>query len=99
MLKGGGEETPAPGGGGGPCGSDDGLPGLWAPIFLVSSFKYLGRVLTMPDNYWPYFVVGLSKALRKWYRMSRILIQEGVDFNKFNTFYNSVVQAVLLFGS
>ena len=53
----------------------------------------------MPDNYWPYFVVGLSKALRKWYRMSRILIQEGVDFNKFNTFYNSVVQAVLLFGS
>ena len=42
------------------------------PLVLVSYFKYLGRVLTAPDDNCPVVVGDLMKARKRWVRMSRI---------------------------
>ena len=47
------------------------------PLTLVSSSKYIGRVLTALDNDWLVVVGNLSKARTKWPRLSRILVWEG----------------------
>ena len=49
------------------------------PLDAVLEFKYLGRVLTAPDDYCPEVVENLRKARRRWAWMLRILGQEGVD--------------------
>ena len=36
------------------------------PIALISSFKYLGRVLTVSDNYWTVVIANLRKTHHKW---------------------------------
>ena len=69
------------------------------PPTLVSSFKFLVRVLTALDDDWLAVVTNLMKAQRKWDRMSRILGREGADTRTSRTFYKVVVQAVLLFDS
>ena len=68
------------------------------PIAMVSLFKYPGRVLTASEDDWNTVVSNLSKAWRKWARMSRILGQEVSDAWKSGIFYKSVIQSTLLFG-
>ena len=70
-----------------------------APIELVSEFKYLGRILTEADDDWPAVVGNIRKARRSWGRLTRVLSREGADPKVSQTFYISVTQAVLLFGS
>ena len=36
---------------------------------MVSSFKYLGRVMTAGDNNWPAVVGNLVKARKSWWRL------------------------------
>ena len=44
---------------------------------MVTSFKYLGIVLSAADNEWPSVVKNLAKARMVWRRMSRIIVREG----------------------
>ena len=49
------------------------------PLAQVTSFKYLGRVLTAADANWTVVVSNLRKARRKWAQLTRVLGREGVD--------------------
>ena len=68
-----------------------------APIKNVTEFKYLGRVLTVGENYWPAVVVNLGKARRSWVWLSWVLGREGADPKVSWSFNTAVTQAVLLF--
>ena len=69
------------------------------PIHNVSTFRYLGRVLTAVDGDCLAVVGNLGKAWKSWWRLSRILSREGADPNVSGIFYKGVAQAVLLFGA
>ena len=69
------------------------------PLETVTSFKYLGRVLTAGDDDWLAVAGNLRKARESWTRMTRILGREGADPRISGLFFKVVVQAVLLFGS
>ena len=69
------------------------------PLETVTSFKYLGRVLTAGDDGWLAVAGNLRKARESWTRMTRILGREGADPRISGLFFKVVVQAVLLFGS
>ena len=62
----------------------------------VSSFTYLGRVMTAGDDDWPAAEGNLKKARRSWGRLSRILGREGATAGISGTFFKSVVQQVLI---
>ena len=63
---------------------------------MVTSFKYLGRVILAADDMTA-VVKNLSRARKVWSRMSRILSREGAAPRVFRLFFKAVVQAVLLF--
>ena len=67
------------------------------PLTLVTSFKYLGQVLTASDNDWTGVVDNLRKAQFNWDRMSRILVRGGGGARAYVNLYKSVVRSVLLF--
>ena len=68
------------------------------PIQNVSTFRYLGRVLTARDDDWLAVVGNLGKAQESWGGLSRILIRDGEDPKVSGFFYKAVAQAVFLFG-
>ena len=68
------------------------------PIQNVSTFRYLGRVLTAKDDDWILVVVNLRKAQNSWGPLSWIFSQEGADPKVSGNFYKAMAQAVLLFG-
>ena len=49
------------------------------PIATDPSFKYLGRIVLVLNDYWSAVVHNLSKARKKWAHLSRVLGSEGVD--------------------
>ena len=69
------------------------------PLEMVTSFRYLGRVILAADNDWPAVVRDLARARAVWKRMTRILSREGAEPRVSGFFFKSVVQAVLLFGA
>ena len=73
------------------------------PLKMVTSFKYLGRVLMAADNNWPAVVVNLWKERKIWAWLARILGREGASPRVSGMFFKAVVQAVVqavfLFGS
>ena len=81
------------------CNSERAFEVYRAPIESVTSFKYLGIILTATDNDWTAVVGKLGKAMRSWGRLSRVLGREGADPKVSQAFYIAVTQAVLLFGS
>ena len=48
-----------------------------SPLEMDTSFKYLGRLISATDNYWPEVVKNLTWARRVWSNMSHILSREG----------------------
>ena len=64
---------------------------------MVTSFQYLGRVISAADNDWPAVVRNLSQERVVWKSMTRILIREGAEPQVSRFFFKSFVQAVLLF--
>ena len=66
---------------------------------MVTSFQYLGRVISAADNDWRAVVSNLSRARLVWKRTARILSREGAEPRLSIFFFKAVVQAVLLFGS
>ena len=69
------------------------------PLEMVSTFKYLVRVMTAGDDDWPVVAGNLVKAWKSWGRLSRILSWEGTDKRVSGNFFKAVVQEVLLFGA
>ena len=65
---------------------------------MVTSFKYMGQVISAMDDDWPAVVINLARAKTVWSRMSRILSREGVTSWVSDLFFKFVVQAVLIFG-
>ena len=68
------------------------------PLETVSTFKYLGRVMTAGDDYWLAVAGNLVKARKIWGSLLRILSREGVDKRVSGNVFKAVMQAVLLFG-
>ena len=65
---------------------------------MVTSFKYLGRVISAADDAWPEVEKNLALARKVWSRMPRILSREGAVPRVYGLFFKAVVQAVLIFG-
>ena len=63
----------------------------------MTSFKYLGRVLTAGDGNWPSVAGNLRKDMKSWMRMTRILSREGSDLKVLGVFFKAVVKAVFFF--
>ena len=63
---------------------------------MVTSFKYLGRVLSAADDDWLVVVQNIVKAWMVWRRMSRILIREGEIPWVSGFFFKAVIQSMLL---
>ena len=69
------------------------------PLEAVTSFKYLGWVLTAADNDWPVIVGNLKKSRKSWAQLTSILVREGANPRVSGMFFKAVLQTVLLFGS
>ena len=69
------------------------------PLEMVTSFKYLGRVISAADDDWTAVAKNLARARKVLSRMSRILTREGAAPRVSGLFFKAVVQAVLLSGS
>ena len=53
------------------------LAGYGCPLMVVSSFKYLGRVLSASDNNWTAVICNLRRARHKWARLLWMLVHKG----------------------
>ena len=69
------------------------------PVKTVTSFKYLGRVLTAAYDNLPTLMGNLRKVRNSWVRLTRIMGREGASPRVSGMFFKAVVHAVLLFGS
>ena len=58
---------------------------------MVTSFKYLGRVILSTDNEWPVVVRNFAWVKTVWSRMSRILSREGATPRVSGFFFKSVI--------
>ena len=65
---------------------------------MVTSFRYLGRVISAEDGNWPAAVRNLSWERAVWRRMAHILSREGAATRVSGLFFKYVVQELLLFG-
>ena len=63
---------------------------------MVTSFKYLGQILTAADEDWMAVVGNLQKARKSWTRLTRILGRQGASPRVLGVFFKAVVQTVLL---
>ena len=66
---------------------------------MVTSFKYLGRILTASGDDCLAVVGNLGKVWKKLVELSRILVREGANLQVSGMLFKSVAQVVLLFGS
>ena len=66
---------------------------------MVTSFRYLGRVILVADKNWPSMIRNLAKAQVVWRRMMRIRSREGAKTRVSGFFFKAVVQSVLPFGA
>ena len=67
------------------------------PLEIMTSFKYMGRVLLVVDDDWPGAVWNLGKAWMVWRKFLRILSREGARMRVSRFFFKATVQLVLLF--
>ena len=67
------------------------------PLNVVTSFKYLERVISMLDDDWMTVIRNILKARTVWWIMSKILSREGVRPRVSVFFFKSIIQLVLLF--
>ena len=69
------------------------------PIKRVKEFKYLGRILSDTDTDTAAMDYNLQRAREKWGRIGRILSKKSFDAKSMGTFYKTIIQSVLLYGS
>ena len=66
---------------------------------MVTSFRYLRRVISAADGYCSVVVRNMDNTRVVWRRMTSILSREGEELRVSVFFFKSVVQSVLLFGA
>ena len=66
---------------------------------MVTSFKYLWRVILATDDHWPAVVITVARAKMAWRRMSRIFSREVATPCVSEFFFKAMIQAVMLFGA
>ena len=64
---------------------------------MVTSFKYLGRLILATDYNWPAVMRKLDRAKKFWSRMLLIVSREGASPWVSRFFFKAVIQAVLIF--
>ena len=69
------------------------------PLAPVTSFNYLGIILSAVVGDWPAVVSNLQRARQKWVQLTRVLIREGADARTSVQIYLAVVQLVIIYGS
>ena len=60
-------------------GNETAITSSGTPLSPVTSFKYLGGIITAADVDWTEVVRNLRKASRKWALLTRLMVIEGVD--------------------
>jgi len=63
----------------------------------ASTFRCLGRPLSVFDEDWPAAHHNLKKTRQRWARVSRVLTRDGADPRVCSMFYKAVAQSVLLY--
>ena len=66
---------------------------------MVTSFKYLERVISAANDEYPSVVGNLAKAWVVWHRLARILSREEAAMRVSGLLFKYVVQSVMLFGA
>ena len=66
------------------------------PLEMMTSFKYLRRVILTADDDWLTVVQNVVKARTVWWRISKILGREGARPQISGFFFKSIIQSVLL---
>ena len=80
-------------------GAEAAITAYGIPLALITSFKYLGRILLVAaDEDWPEVFKNLWREHKKWARMTRVLSREGADARTLGQIYLAVVQSVMLYG-
>ena len=64
---------------------------------MVTSFRYLDRVILAVDDDWLAVVRNLERVRAAWNRMTSILSREGSDPQVSGFFFKDTVQALLIF--
>ena len=67
------------------------------PLEMVTSFRYLGRVILTADDNWPAVIGIMAKAQVVWRNTMNILSREGARPWVHTFFFKAIVQSVLLF--
>ena len=67
------------------------------PLEMMTSFKYLGRVLLVADDEWLTVVQNVVKVRTVWWRMSKILSRKVARLHISGFFLKFIIQSVLLF--
>ena len=66
---------------------------------MLTSFKYLGRVISVVDEHWLEVIWNLAKSQKAWRKTTRNINRDGARLWVSSFFLKSVVQLVLLFGA
>ena len=66
---------------------------------MMTSFKYLGRVISVADDDWPEVIRNLENAWAVWRRMTRILGREEAMPRMSGFLFKTIMKSVLLFGA
>ena len=67
------------------------------PLFMVTSFQYLGRMILAADDDFLDVVSNFSSSRSVWKIMTRVLSRDGVEPRVSWFFFKTVVRALLLF--
>ena len=84
---------------GDPGGDSDGILVLCQANGKVSSFNYLGSLLTATSDEWPTVIANICTSRKIWSCLAWILGREGADTKTLGCFYVASIQAILLFRS
>ena len=79
-------------------GSETAFTADWIPLAQITSFKYIGRIITAVDDEWPAVVRNLRKERRKLLQLTRMLSREGVDAWTSVHIFLALFQSLMLYG-
>ena len=74
------------------------LQAYGCPLSMVSSFKFLVRILMVNDDNWAAVISNLRKLQKRWAKMLQILVWYGDNVRLYSLFYKSMDQAILIYG-
>ena len=69
------------------------------PLEQVTTFRYLGRVLSDDDSDLTAYMQNIARARAKWAQLRRVLRADGIKKKTCSRLYLVIVSAILLYGS